>query len=78
MAIYHLTARAVSRKQGHSAVAASAYRSGASLHDSRRTQTHDYRRRHGVLRSEILAPENAPDWMRVRAPAGVTALTAMS
>ena len=83
MAIYHLTARAVSRKQGHSAVAASAYRSGtrlrrdsavaaaayrsgAALHDSRRTQTHDYRRRHGVLRSEILTPENAPDWMRVR------------
>ena len=83
MAIYHLTARAVSRKQGHSAVAASAYRSGtrlrrdsavaaaayrsgAALHDSRQTQTHDYRRRHGVLHSEILAPGPAPDWMRAR------------
>ena len=66
MAIYHLTARAVSRAKGHSAVAATAYRAGERLHDERSGRTHDYRRRHGVLAAEILAPEGAPAWMRQR------------
>ena len=66
MAIYHLTARAVSRAKGYSAVAATAYRSGERLRDERRGRTHDYRRRHGVLGTEILAPEGAPAWMRHR------------
>jgi ATP-dependent exoDNAse (exonuclease V) alpha subunit len=66
MAIYHLTARAVSRAKGHSAVAATAYRAGERLHDARSGRTHDYRRRHGVLAAEILAPDGAPAWMRQR------------
>jgi hypothetical protein len=66
MAIYHLTARAVCRRKGHSAVAAAAYRAGERLFDERRGCRHDYRRRHGVLAAEILAPEGAPAWMRLR------------
>ena len=66
MAIYHLTARAVCRSKGHSAVAAAAYRAGERLLDERRGCRHDYRRRHGVLAAEILAPDGAPAWMRMR------------
>jgi ATP-dependent exoDNAse (exonuclease V) alpha subunit len=66
MAIYHLTARAVCRSKGHSAVAAASYRAGELLCDERRHCRHDYRRRHGVLAAEILAPDGAPAWMRMR------------
>jgi ATP-dependent exoDNAse (exonuclease V) alpha subunit len=58
--------RSGTRLRRDSAVAAAAYRSGAALRDSRQTQIHDYRRRHGVLHSEILAPGNASGWMRAR------------
>jgi hypothetical protein len=66
MAQYHFAAALVCRSKGQSAVAAAAYRAGARLDDERLGKTFDYTRRRGVLHSEILAPENAPDWMRDR------------
>lgn len=67
MAIYHLNAKIISRKRGDSVVAAAAYRAGDSLVEESTGITFDYRRKQGVEHSEILAPENAPDWMYDRA-----------
>jgi hypothetical protein len=66
MAVYHLSATPIQRSKGHSAIAAAAYRAGERLYDERLDQVQDYSRKHGVVRSEIFAPENAPDWTRNR------------
>lgn len=66
MAIYHLSAKVISRAGGRSSVAAAAYRTAGRLHDDRQGLEHDYSRKGGVVHSEIMAPENAPDWMRDR------------
>ena len=66
MAIYHLSAKVIGRKAGRSSVAAAAYRSGGRLRDARQGVEHDYSCKGGVVHAEILAPENAPDWMRDR------------
>lgn len=66
MAIYHLTAKIVSRERGHSAVAAAAYRSGESLTEDSTGITFDYSRKAGVEHHEILAPDGAPDWAHDR------------
>lgn len=66
MAIYHLSAKVISRAGGRSSVAAAAYRSGGRLHDVRQDLAHDYSRKGGVVHAEIMAPENAPDWMHDR------------
>jgi Ti-type conjugative transfer relaxase TraA len=63
VAIYHLSAKVVSRAKGQSVVAAAAYRSSEALHDDRYELTHDYTRKEGVEHSEILAPEEAPSWV---------------
>jgi ATP-dependent exoDNAse (exonuclease V) alpha subunit len=48
-----------------SVVAKAAYRSGQSLKDDRADKTFNYRSRtQEVAFSEIMAPENAPDWLR--------------
>lgn len=47
-------------------MAAAAYRSAGRLRDDRQGTEHDYSRKGGVVHSEILAPETAPDWMRDR------------
>jgi len=67
MAIYHLNAQALSRSSGASAVAAAAYRSGEDLKDERTGERHDYSHRSGVDHAEIIAPDQAPDWVRDRA-----------
>ena len=67
MADYRLSASIISRSTGRSAVAAAAYRSAEQLLDERTGLTHDYERKRGVLHSAILAPDDAPDWMRDRA-----------
>jgi Ti-type conjugative transfer relaxase TraA len=46
-----------SRAKGHSAIAASSYRSGTTLLDSRTGLTHDFSNRHDVAYSTILLPE---------------------
>lgn len=67
MPSYHLSAQVIKRSAGRSAVAAAAYRAGERLRDSRAGIVHDYSRRRGVLHAEIMAPRDAPDWMRDRA-----------
>lgn len=48
-----------SRAKGHSALAASSYRAGVKLFDSRTGQTHDYSHRHDVIYSTVILPEGA-------------------
>ena len=66
MAIYHFTAKVISRSKGRSAVAAAAYRSASQIHDYRQNLTFDYAAKPDVIHSEILAPEGAPAWVRGR------------
>jgi len=66
MAIYHLSAKVISRAGGRSSVAAAAYRTAGRIRDERQGLEHDYSRKAGVVHSEIMAPENAPDWMHDR------------
>jgi len=66
VAIYHMTAKIVSRAKGQSVVASAAYRASEALHDERYSVTHDYTRKEGVTHSDILAPENAPSWVTDR------------
>lgn len=61
MAIYHFSAKIISRSTGRSAVAAAAYRSASRLFDERTEQPFDYSRKSGVLHSEILLPDGAPE-----------------
>ena len=63
MAIYHQTTKMVKRSDGRNAVAAAAYRAGISLYEEATGLTHDYSKKMGVEHSEILAPENAPQWV---------------
>ena len=66
MAIYHFDASVISRSKGRSATAASAYRAAERVRDARTGEVHDYTRKDGVLHTEIIAPEHAPDWARDR------------
>jgi len=66
MAIYHLRATMISRSQGRSATAASAYRVAERIEDRRTGLTFDYAARGGVDHTEILAPDHAPDWVHDR------------
>ena len=51
-----------------SVVAKAAYRSGQSLRDDRAAKTFNYRSRtQEVAYSEIMAPQNAPDWLKGQA-----------
>jgi Ti-type conjugative transfer relaxase TraA len=60
MAIYHLHVKVIGRKSGSSAVASAAYRSASRLRDERLERTHDFSSKRGVVHSEIMLPENAP------------------
>lgn len=67
MAIYHLSMKPISRKQGRSAVAAAAYRSGQLLVNARDGLIHDYRRKAGVEHSEIVIPDGVTaEWAKDR------------
>ena len=67
MAIYHLTAKPISRSTGRSAVAAASYQSGTAMHDERTGRSFDYTKKRGVVHAEIVAPANAPAWCKDRA-----------
>ena len=67
MAIYHCSVRTFSRTQGHSAVAAAAYRAGSIIQDERTGIIHRYHNRSGVADTFILAPNNAPEKFQSRA-----------
>src|SRR5450631_2778101 len=60
MAIYHLHVKVIGRKSGSSAVASAAYRSGSRLRDERLDRSHDFSAKRGVVHSEVMLPENAP------------------
>lgn len=66
MAIYRLEVKSISRRDGRSAVAAAAYRSGERLQDDRTDEVHDYTRRRGVTDSEMILPDHAPQSFRQR------------
>ena len=61
MAIYHLHVKVIGRKSGASAVASAAYRSGLRLRDERLNRSHDFSAKRGVVHSEVMLPENAPE-----------------
>lgn len=66
MAIYHFSAKVISRANGSSAVAAAAYRSASRLQDERLGRPHDFTNKAGVVHSEILLPDGAPARWRDR------------
>ena len=59
MAIYHFSVKAISRADGRSAVACSAYRSGELLIDERQGKEQDYTKKTGIEYKNIYAQENA-------------------
>jgi Ti-type conjugative transfer relaxase TraA len=61
MAIYHFSAKVVSRAGGSSAVASAAYRAAERLTDDRLGRDHDFTNKAGVVHSEIMLPEGAPE-----------------
>ena len=61
MAIYYLHVKVIGRKSGSSAVASAAYRSGSRLRDKRLDRSHDFSAKRGVVHSEVMLPENAPE-----------------
>ncbi|MFC3068439.1 Ti-type conjugative transfer relaxase TraA [Phenylobacterium soli] len=66
MAIYHFSAKVISRANGSSALAAAAYRSASRLNDERLGRHHDFTNKAGVVHSEVLLPEGAPARWRDR------------
>lgn len=61
MALYHMTAKIISRSKGRSSVAAAAYRSRSIIIDDRQGLTFDYSHKRDLAFSEIILPENAPE-----------------
>jgi hypothetical protein len=75
VAIFYMDVKIIGRSSGRSATGAAAYRSGeklqsvahASYQSGEKLQgksgeiTHDYRKKKGVVHSEILLPDNAPE-----------------
>lgn len=61
MALYHFNVTQASRGKGQSAVACAAYRSGEKLLDEYYGEIQDYTKKMGVLHSEIILPNHAPD-----------------
>ena len=66
MAIYHFSAKVISRSQGRSATAAAAYRAAERIQDRRTGETHDYTKKLGVDEKFILAPHHSPAWVQDR------------
>ena len=60
MAIYHFSAKVISRANGSSAVASAAYRSASELHDERLGRDHNFSNKAGVIHSEVMLPQGAP------------------
>ena len=67
MALYHLTVTQVKRSKGQSSVASAAYISGEKLRDDYYGKTYDYTKKKGVLFSDILLPDYAPERLKDRA-----------
>jgi Ti-type conjugative transfer relaxase TraA len=61
VAIYHFSAKVISRANGSSAVASAAYRAALRLEDDRLGRSHDFTNKAGVVHSEVMAPEGSPE-----------------
>ncbi|OXS99069.1 Ti-type conjugative transfer relaxase TraA [Notoacmeibacter marinus] len=61
MAIYHLHVKVIGRKAGSSAVASAAYRSASRMRDERIDRVQDFSAKRGVVHSEVLLPDGAPE-----------------
>ena len=61
MAIPHFDVKIVSRGKGQSVVASSAYQSGEKLYSERDHKTKHYSEKQGIVFTELLIPENAPE-----------------
>ncbi|MEG3178928.1 Ti-type conjugative transfer relaxase TraA, partial [Sphingomonas sp. RB3P16] len=59
--IYHFSAKVISRGSGSNALAAAAYRSASRLYDNRLDRHHDFSNKSGVVHSEVMLPDGAPD-----------------
>jgi ATP-dependent exoDNAse (exonuclease V) alpha subunit len=67
MAIYHLTAKVISRGKGQSAIAAAAYRSGERLRDEQADEQKFYKAgAERIMFTDIMAPKDAPEWAHDR------------
>ncbi|KAF5049353.1 MobA/MobL family protein [anaerobic digester metagenome] len=66
MAIFHFSAKVVSRGKGQSSVAKAAYNARTQLTNARTGEAHDYGRAEGLIFSGIFAPKNAPEWAQDR------------
>ena len=67
MAIFHARMQVIGRSSGRSVVAAAAYRAAELLHDEQLHRDHDFTAKTGVVHSEIMLPEGAPERWRDRA-----------
>lgn len=66
MACYSYNVKICSGKKGGSAVASAAYQSGQKLYNAADGKNKDYDGKERVLDTNIILPDNAPDWMRDR------------
>lgn len=67
MAIFHFSAKVVSRKAGQSAIAKAAYNARDKLTDERTGEVKDFHRAEGLQFSGIYLPKDAPEWAHDRA-----------
>jgi ATP-dependent exoDNAse (exonuclease V) alpha subunit len=65
MAIYHLHAKIIQRSKGKNAVAAAAYRHAARMYAEKEGMTFNYENKPDVIHSEILIPNDAPEWLKL-------------
>src|SRR5438132_1472595 len=64
MAIYHLTAKVFQRSKGRNVVSAAAYRRAAKIYDEHERKYWNYTNKDHVVHSELLAPDDAPAWVK--------------
>ena len=69
MAIYHFSAKVISRANGSSAVASAAYRAAERLHDDRLGRYHDFSNKAGVVHSEAFEGGRHQSLLSDRPPA---------
>jgi hypothetical protein len=66
VAIFHLSAKIISRKNSRSSTGAAAYRAGEKVTDERTGEVHDYTKKKGIESAEIVMPSGT-DWRPDRA-----------
>jgi hypothetical protein len=66
VAIYHYDCSIIKRSLGSSSVGSAAYRSSEKILDEKTGIPRDYTKKKGVLHTEIITPDNVPDWAQNR------------